>query len=66
MISHTELRLAIPGRWDRAQLIAVLDLLDTLYDAICMRYEETLGGGCSPQIPLPLDGEDAFDDDIDF
>ena len=66
MNSHTELRLAIPGHWDRAQLIAVLHLIDTLYDAICLRYEDTLDGGCSPQLPLPLDGQDPFDDDLNF
>lgn len=63
---YTELHLAIPGYWDRDQLLAVLDLLDTLYDAICSRYEDILNGGCSSQIPLPFDGEDPLDDDIDF
>ena len=62
----TESHLAIPGQWDRNQFFAVLDLLDTLYDVIYATYEETFGGGCSLQIPLPFDDEDPLEDNLDF
>ncbi len=61
--------IRIPSHWSPHQALEVLELLQSLYDAIWETYEQPLTAILAQQALQPEDEsplEDDFDDDIPF